>query len=173
MKHSIPKLEVMASLNLNAEEMVDSRNGVSVLRLIPGMETFGRIDMSYGPEESGSIHIDIDDLSSFEVKDFETFDGVVTEFQGNPNRDGDWTVTFPTYDVEKAMGAWYINGTEIDSDMIGKSVRGDHTTFMVPEMFFSSGSNVVSCLFIYDSGRIGDYTVNVNYHPYTGEEPSL
>ena len=166
-------LSVKAELFLDGKEIVDTRSGIAVLRVIPGLETNGTIDLSYGATVPETIRIDIDDTAAIELKDFETFEGGAREFQGTPNRDGDWTVTFPTYDVENSTGTWYINGEEISAGMFEKSVRGDHTTFTVPEAYFEPGINVVTCLFVYDSGRVGDYTANVTYRSYTGDEVAM
>lgn len=43
----------------------------------------------------------------------------------------------------------------------------------VPEAYFEPGINVVTCLFVYDSGRVGDYTANVTYTPHTGDEVAM
>lgn len=131
-------LSIKAELFLDGKEIVDTRSGVAVLRIIPGLETNGTIDLSYGATGPETIRIDIDDTAAIELKDFETFEGGAAEFQGTPNRDGDWTVTFPTYDVEDSTGTWYINGEEIDAGMFEKSVRGDHTKFTVPEAFLET-----------------------------------
>lgn len=57
--------------------------------------------------------------------------------------------------------------------MPDKNVPGDYRTLTVPEAFSESGINAVTCLFVHDSGRIGDYTANVTYHPYTESEAAF